>query len=169
MSFYSNFDQEPSLDGEFNSTSNEYPIGILLVDPNPQKIGNTWKNVMMMSTSHFSCISCFSWSGVHQKFVKWVLVGCGIEFPIQWVLPIKLLVKPHGVKLKIQVEKLIYFLFSSKIWWGKISSSIVRSSHLDGLDSIVDWQGLYLTCALKVRWALNRLIVLLHRQLRSHH
>ena len=37
MWFYSNFKQEDSLDGEFNSTSNEYPLGILLVDLAPRK------------------------------------------------------------------------------------------------------------------------------------
>ena len=35
MGFYSNFDREHSLDGEFNYASNEYPLGILLVDPTP--------------------------------------------------------------------------------------------------------------------------------------
>ena len=33
------------------------------------------KNVMMMPSSHFSGISCFSGSVVHQKYVEWVLVG----------------------------------------------------------------------------------------------
>ena len=36
------------------------------------------KNVMMMSSSHFSDISCFWGSGVHQKYIEWALVGCGI-------------------------------------------------------------------------------------------
>ena len=27
----------------------------------------------------FSCISCFSWSGVHQKYAMWVHIGCGID------------------------------------------------------------------------------------------
>ena len=31
--FYSNFDRESSLDVELNSASNEYPLGILLMDP----------------------------------------------------------------------------------------------------------------------------------------
>ena len=34
---YSNFDQESSLDVELNSTSNEYPLGIILMDPATQK------------------------------------------------------------------------------------------------------------------------------------
>ena len=33
---------------------------------------------MMTSSSHFLGISCFLGSGVHQKYVKWVLVGCEI-------------------------------------------------------------------------------------------
>ena len=43
LCFYSNFDQESSLDVELNSASNEYPLGILLTDPATQKIRNTWK------------------------------------------------------------------------------------------------------------------------------
>ena len=68
----------------------------------------------------FSYISYFSWSGVLQKYAKWVLVGWGIEFPIQWVLPIEIWVKPHGDKLKIRVEKVVSFFFYSKMWWGKL-------------------------------------------------
>ena len=33
LCFYSNFNQESSLDVELNSASNEYPLGILLLDP----------------------------------------------------------------------------------------------------------------------------------------
>ena len=36
------------------------------------------KNVMMTSLSHFSNISCFLGSSVHQNYTVWVLVGCGI-------------------------------------------------------------------------------------------
>src|SRR5882757_10677542 len=39
--FYSNFDHESSLDAELNSTSNEYPLGILLMDPATPKTRNT--------------------------------------------------------------------------------------------------------------------------------
>ena len=56
----------------------------------------------------FFIFFCFSWSGVHQKYAKWVLVGCGIEFSIQWVLHLKIYVKPHGDKLKIQVKKVVF-------------------------------------------------------------
>ena len=41
------------MDVEFNFTSNEYPHGILLMDPSTPKTRNTWKNVMMTSSSHF--------------------------------------------------------------------------------------------------------------------
>ena len=125
------------MDGEFDSASNEYPLGILLVDSSPRKTRNRWKNVMMMSSSHFhhhvfSCISCFSWSKVHQTYVKWVLIGCRIEFPIQKVLLIEIWEKTHGDKFKIWIEKvvfsLVYFfiiltfystllLFYLKKWW----------------------------------------------------
>ena len=43
LCFYSNFDQESSLDAEFDSTSNEYPHFILLMDPATPKTRNTWK------------------------------------------------------------------------------------------------------------------------------
>ena len=42
MWFYSNFKWEDSLDGEFNSTSNEYPLNILLLEPAPRKTRNNW-------------------------------------------------------------------------------------------------------------------------------
>ena len=58
----------------------------------------------------FSCISCFSCSEVHQKYVNWVLVGCKIEFPIQQVLPIEILVKSYGDKLKIRAGKVVFSL-----------------------------------------------------------
>ena len=36
------------------------------------------KILMMISSSHFSGISCFWGSGVHQKYVEWVFIGCRI-------------------------------------------------------------------------------------------
>ena len=39
--FYSNFDRESSLNAELNSTSNEYPLGMLLMDPATPKTRNT--------------------------------------------------------------------------------------------------------------------------------
>ena len=51
--FYSNSERESSLDAEFNSESNEYPLDIIFTDPSTPKTRNTWKNVMMMSSSHF--------------------------------------------------------------------------------------------------------------------
>ena len=56
----------------------------------------------------FSGISCFWGGGVHQKYVVWVLVGCGIKFRIQRALPIKIWVK-------IRTQKSSFFLSSSKI------------------------------------------------------
>ena len=41
LRFYSNFDQESSLDAELNSASNEYPLGILLMGPSTPKTRNT--------------------------------------------------------------------------------------------------------------------------------
>ena len=70
----------------------------------------------------FSCISHFSCNRVHRKYATWVLLGWGIKFFIQLVLPLEIWVKPYRDKLKIQVEKvvllfyyfLIYLLFYSK-------------------------------------------------------
>ena len=53
MCFYSNFKLKSSLDAEFDSASNKYPHCILLMDPATPKTRNTWKNVMMMSSSRF--------------------------------------------------------------------------------------------------------------------
>ena len=53
----------------------------------------------------FSGISYFWGSEVHQKYVVWVFVGCGIEFYIQIVLPIKIWVKPQRNMLKIRRKK----------------------------------------------------------------
>ena len=120
MWFYSNFNREDLLDVEFNSTFNEYPLGILFKDPSPRKTRNTWKNMMLMSTSHFFMYFLFFVEqGSPKEFIV-VLVGCGIEFPIQRVLSIEICVKPHGDKLKMRVEKVVCFFFSSKIWWGKL-------------------------------------------------
>ena len=61
---------ESLLDVELNYTSNEYPLYILLMDPAMPKIRNTKKNMMMMSSSHFSGISCFWGSMVHQSMLS---------------------------------------------------------------------------------------------------
>lgn len=111
MWFYSNFEWEHLLNGKFNSTSNKYSFGILLVDPSPRKTRNTWKNMMLVSTSHFSCIFYFLSNVVHQKYAEWVLFGCVIEFPIQRVLPLEIWIKSHGDNLKIYVEKIVLFTY----------------------------------------------------------
>ena len=54
------------------------------------------KNVMMTSSSHFSGISCFWGSGVRQKYVEWVLVGCGILIPHPMISPNRNLNKNTG-------------------------------------------------------------------------
>ena len=46
--------REISLDAELNYASNEYPLGILLIDLATPKTRNARKkNMMMMSSSHF--------------------------------------------------------------------------------------------------------------------
>ena len=54
LCFYLNLDRESLLDAEFDSASNEYPHCILLMDPTTSKIRNTWKKMMMTSSSFFS-------------------------------------------------------------------------------------------------------------------
>ena len=78
--FYSNFEQEYSLDAEFNSSSKEYPCCILLMNSSTWKMRNTSKTWLL---SHFSCISHFACSRVHPKYTTWVLLGWGIKFCIQ--------------------------------------------------------------------------------------
>ena len=113
--FYSNFNRESSLDTEFNSASNEYPHCILFSDPATPKTRNTWKNVMMTSSSCFSGISCFWGSGVHQKYAVWVLVGCRIKFRIQRALPIEIWVKTQGDMSKIRTKKVVLFMTNMSI------------------------------------------------------
>ena len=73
------------------------------------------KNVMMMSSSRFSGISCFWGRGVRQKYAVWVLVGCGIKFCIQWALPIKIWVKTQGDMSKIRTQKVVFFFLPPKL------------------------------------------------------
>ena len=61
--------------------------------------------------SRFSCISHFSCSSVHQKYVTWVLFGWGIKFCSQWLLPLEIWVKNLGDKLKIRVEKVVWLFY----------------------------------------------------------
>ena len=61
---------------------------------------------------YFSCISYFSGSRVIQKYETWVLFGWGIKFFIQQVLWLEIWVNTLGDKLKIRVEKVVFFPFS---------------------------------------------------------
>ena len=62
----------------------------------------------------FLCISHFSCSRTHRKYATWVLLGWGIKFFIQRVLPLKIWVKTLGDKLKIWVEKVVFSFFPLK-------------------------------------------------------
>ena len=81
---------------------------------NEKYIKKTWLQ------SRFSCISHFSCSRTHRKYATWVLLGWGIRFCIQWLLPLEIWVKNLGGKLKIRVEKIVFFIFSSKTWWSNL-------------------------------------------------
>ena len=83
--------------------------------PHYPKKRNTWKNMMMTSSSHFSGISFFGGSGVRQKYAVWVLIGCKIKFRIQRALSIEIRVKTQGDMSKIWTQKGSFFLSSSKI------------------------------------------------------
>ena len=96
------------MDAEFNFSSKEYPCCILLMDP------TTWKMRIYEKTwlqSRFSCISHFSCRRVHRKYETWVLLGWGIKFHIQRVLPLKIWVKILGDKFKIRVEKVVLLFY----------------------------------------------------------
>ena len=110
LCFYSNFDWESLLDVELNSTSNEYPHCILLIDPLPQIQEIHEKTWWWCHHQVFSGISCFWGSEALQKYVEWVLVGCKIKFCIQQALSIEIWVKTQGVMSKIQTKKVVYFM-----------------------------------------------------------
>ena len=66
-------------------------------------------------SSHFSGISCFWGSGVRQKYVVWVLVGCIIKFRIQQALPPELWVKTQRDMSKIRTKKVVFFILPPKL------------------------------------------------------
>ena len=86
--FYSNFDWESSLDEKLNSTSNEYPLGILLMGPATPETRNTSK----MWWCHHHIFQVFLVSGV---------VG-----------PIKIM--PSGYSLDVEFNCAFNELFQSK-------------------------------------------------------
>ena len=59
----------------------------------------------------FSGISCFGGSRAHQKYAKWVRVGCGIELRIQRALPIEIWVTTQGHMSIIRRRKKYIFSF----------------------------------------------------------
>ena len=87
--FYSNFNRESSLDEELIFASNEYQFNILLMGPSTQKTRNTWKNVMMTSSSRF--FRC-----------------------IQRALPIEIWVKTQDMS-KIRTQKVVFFFLPPKL------------------------------------------------------
>ena len=115
LCFYSNFERESSLDAELNSTSNEYPLWILLMYPSTPKARNTWKMWWRCQHHVFLGISCFCGRGVCQKYSLWVLVGCGIKFYIQRSVPSKIWVKTQGDILKIRTKQNNFFFLFPKL------------------------------------------------------
>ena len=110
LCFYSNIDRESLLDEELNSTSNEYPLGILLMDPATRKT----RKVMMMSSSHFLGISCFwgsSPSNVCRVGTRWMWN----LIPHPTSSPDRNLSKNMGRYVKNTNKKIVFFFSSSKI------------------------------------------------------
>ena len=132
LCFYSNFDQERSLDAEYDFASNKYPFYILLMDTSTPKGINTWKNVMMMSSSCFFRYLLFLGYRVCQKYAMWVLVGFIIKFHIQRYLLIKIWVKTQEDMSKIQTQKIVFFnnkyvnstIMVDSFYWNSIGSWI---------------------------------------------
>ena len=112
LCFYSNFEWESSMDAEFFLIQRVTTLHTF-DGPHYPKKRNTWKNVMMTSSSHFSGIYFFWGSGVCQKYAVWVLVGCIIKFRIQRALLIKIWVKTQGDVSKIQTKKVIFLWYLS--------------------------------------------------------
>ena len=83
-------------------------------------------HVFLILQSRFSFISHFLCSRIHLKCATWVLLGWGIKFCIQQVLPLEILVKNLGDKLKIRVEKevlLFYYFLTFLPFYLKICES----------------------------------------------
>ena len=74
---------------------------------------NTWKNVMMMSSSRFFRYFFGGGRGSVKKYAVRVLVGCGIKFCIQRALPIEIWVKTQGRMSKIQTKKVFFLWYLS--------------------------------------------------------
>ena len=66
---------------------------------------------------HHVClgISYFWGSGIHQKYVVWVLVGCRIKFRIQRSLPLENWVKTQGDMSKIRTQKVVFSFLPPKL------------------------------------------------------
>ena len=62
-------------------------------------------NHIFLRISHFSC------SRVYRKYATWVLLGWGIKFFIQRVIPLEIWVNILGDKLKIRVEKVVLLFY----------------------------------------------------------
>ena len=75
----------------------QVPTRHILMQPAIQKTRNTWKKRDDDVIITFSGISFFLVSGVRQKYVEWVLVGCRILFRIQWAVPIEIWVKKRDI------------------------------------------------------------------------
>ena len=75
------------------------------------------KHQKMWLQSRFSCISHFSCSRVHIKYVTWVLLWWGIKIFIQRVLLLEIWVKNLGDMLKMRVEKVVLLFYYFLIFW----------------------------------------------------
>ena len=58
----------------------------------------------------FSCISHFSWSKLHQKYVMSILIVSRIEFHFKRIPSLKIWVKAHGDKFKNDLRNFFFHL-----------------------------------------------------------
>ena len=115
LCFYSNFDQESSLDAEFDNASKNYPHCILLINLTSPKTRNTWKNVMMTSSSQF--FRYFLFLGQRGPSKVWSVGTCWMhnQIPNPKISPNQNLSKNRGIYVENTNTKSNFFLSSSKI------------------------------------------------------
>ena len=113
--FYSNFNWESLLDVELNFASNEYPLDMLLMGVATRKTRNTWKNVMMMSSSHFfRYFLFFGYRGPSKVFsVGNHLMWNQILHPMSY--PNRNWVRQQGDMSKIQTKKVFFSFLPPKL------------------------------------------------------
>ena len=115
LCFYSNFDWKSLLDVEFDSASNESVLCILLMDLATPKTRNTFKNVMMTSSSHFFRYFLFLGKRGPSKVCRVGTRWIRNLIPHPTSSPDQNLSKTTGRYVENMNTKSSFFLFSSKM------------------------------------------------------